>query len=115
MRNAPDQDPHTVFFEDDDWLPNRKGFFYIHFPQGAYEAAASLRFRITRDPDPSTFDDGHDLLYQQLPWEVPIMYGLRPALFQIVFRDKLVPFHVRSQMKAFNLGPLTKGGAFGTK
>ena len=104
-RNEPDQNPHVVFFEDDNWLPNRKGFFYVHRPQNA-PTAASLRFRITRDADPSTFDDGHDLLYQELPWEVPIMYGLRPALYQIVLRDRLVSRHYLGQMRAFASGPL---------
>ena len=71
-----------------------QGFLYVCQPPiWASVYAASLRFRITRNPDPTSFDTGHDLRYYGLPWAVPLIYGSlsRMAIRTLIHHDKLIP------------------------
>jgi hypothetical protein len=47
------------------------GFFYVHLPDPAHPIGATLRFKVTNNPDPSSFAIGRDLCLpgpENLPW-----------------------------------------------
>jgi hypothetical protein len=57
--------------------------------------AGGLRFRITPRGLPSSFPDGHDLLHEGLPWEVPLAsiasaVGRKAVLRQQLLNEGLV-------------------------
>lgn len=81
------------------------GFFYLRRPPaGAPATACSLRFRVTRISDPSSFADGEDLrsAVTSLPWELPLASPdpecrnlLKHNLFRYVLsKDAAVPAEV---------------------
>ncbi|KAK6974619.1 hypothetical protein R3P38DRAFT_3239278 [Favolaschia claudopus] len=71
--------------------PNTRGFFYYNVPaEGLPAMAGGLRFRITPTGRPSSFNDGHDLLLDGLPWELPfttIAYGTGR---KVILREHLI-------------------------
>lgn len=55
------------------FAPDRRGFFYYHTPLNLPLTAGEVRFRLTHDGDPKTFDNASDLLAPSgLPWSIPI-------------------------------------------
>lgn len=71
-----------------------QGFFYVHRPPQVPPIAGTLRFRVTRDPDPSSFESGYDLIgNDHLPWNRPlpsIVRGEHPILAHQLLADQLV-------------------------
>lgn len=69
-----------------------RGFFYfVPAPHPSVHLASEVRFRITRDHDPSSFQGGSDLLLPNMtPWRIPLVVlarrsrysGLRHLLLQ---------------------------------
>lgn len=52
---------------------NTSGFLYLHRTAGAPDAAAEVRFRVTRDSDPKSFATGSDLIFNGVPWSEPMV------------------------------------------
>ncbi|EKM60288.1 uncharacterized protein PHACADRAFT_189422 [Phanerochaete carnosa HHB-10118-sp] len=56
--------------------PGTHGFFYYRTPPPwAHDLAGEIRFRITKDSDPSTFASGYDLLVKGMPWAVTLLFN----------------------------------------
>ncbi|KAJ7641517.1 hypothetical protein FB45DRAFT_900396 [Roridomyces roridus] len=49
-----------------------RGFLYYKKQLHLSPLAAGVRFRVTTGSHPSTFHDGHDLLLDGLPWQIPL-------------------------------------------
>lgn len=54
--------------------PNTCGFFYfVPAPHQSVQLTSGVRFRVTRDNDPSSFAEGSDLLFlDHSPWRIPL-------------------------------------------
>ena len=74
--------------------PDCGGFLYLYKP-AAYvpPPAYEIRFRVTNNPDPSSFASGHDLGLQGLPRGVPLMFGsyTNTVLRRLILADGLIP------------------------
>ncbi|KAJ6510629.1 hypothetical protein C8R45DRAFT_393436 [Mycena sanguinolenta] len=75
--------------------PRTAGFFYYHAPKDFPPMAGGLRFRITASENPASFQDGHDLLHEGLPWQVSlstiaIAVGSRTVLRERLLHEGLV-------------------------
>ncbi|PCH43864.1 hypothetical protein WOLCODRAFT_138643, partial [Wolfiporia cocos MD-104 SS10] len=74
--------------------PRTQGFLYFYRPFGLPWQAGEVRFRTTKGPNPSTFNEGKDLeLFSGSPWRVPlfrIASEKRSVLREVLIRDKLV-------------------------
>lgn len=66
-------------------------FYFVPAPHPSVHLASEVRFRITRDHDPSSFQGGSDLLLPNMtPWRIPLVVlarrsrysGLRHLLLQ---------------------------------
>lgn len=59
--------------------PNTAGFLYYVAPPSSQPLGGQLRFRVTNDPKPESFYNGHDLLHPtyRLPWKIPVIAALR--------------------------------------
>ncbi|EKM60298.1 uncharacterized protein PHACADRAFT_246161 [Phanerochaete carnosa HHB-10118-sp] len=73
--------------------PGTHGFFYYCAPPSwAHDLAGEIRFRTTKDSDPSSFASGHDLLVQGMPWTVTLFFNtsVSAAFLNILQRDGLL-------------------------
>ena len=73
------------------------GFLYfVPAPHPAVQLASQVRFRITRDDDPNSFDEGKDLLNPDYtPWNIPLVSIARIPRFgglrHLLLSHALVP------------------------
>ncbi|EKM60268.1 uncharacterized protein PHACADRAFT_246140 [Phanerochaete carnosa HHB-10118-sp] len=73
--------------------PRTHGFLYYHPPPPwAHDLAGEIRFRITKDSDPSSFASGHDLLAQGMPWSVTLLFNapISASFRNVLLRDGLL-------------------------
>ncbi|KAJ7735406.1 hypothetical protein DFH07DRAFT_987384 [Mycena maculata] len=78
--------PHLQFLP---FPPHARGFFYAGPQPGLPPLAASIRFRCTPSPFPSSFEAGEDLLRPSgLPWQ--ILLGHAATAPSPVLRDQLL-------------------------
>lgn len=68
------------------------GFLYYFNPPGLHESAGQVRFRVTPSTDPSSYNQGTDLLDEHgFIWNMPISYDPEHnALREQLLRDGLV-------------------------
>ncbi|EKM60300.1 uncharacterized protein PHACADRAFT_179653 [Phanerochaete carnosa HHB-10118-sp] len=69
--------------------PGTHGFFYYRAPP---PWAGEIRFRITKDRNPSSFPSGHDFLLRGMPWAVTLLFATPVSAFfhNILLRDGLL-------------------------
>jgi hypothetical protein len=75
FKSSPDR-VHLTYHSQQRFPDNAKGFFYYNIPPPPFPPImADLRFRITSSSDPSSFNDGSDLLngLGLVPWSLPIL------------------------------------------
>ncbi|KAF7361453.1 hypothetical protein MSAN_01178400 [Mycena sanguinolenta] len=70
-------------------------FFYYHIPRDLPPMAGGLRFRITAHENPASFEDGHDLLHDGLPWQISLhaittAVGPRAVLREQLLHERLI-------------------------
>lgn len=67
------------------WPSGTSGFLYLKRAEvGAPIPTSSLRFRITNNTNPKSFENGEDLKLCGLPWETPLIYT-KFSLFEHIF------------------------------
>ncbi|GLB38767.1 hypothetical protein LshimejAT787_0506320 [Lyophyllum shimeji] len=72
--------------------PDARGFLYYHCDPSFPPTAGEIRFRLTPDDNPATFEHGTDLIDRDgLPWSIPLWKIANTAsLKEQVIRDELV-------------------------
>ncbi|EKM60274.1 uncharacterized protein PHACADRAFT_179643 [Phanerochaete carnosa HHB-10118-sp] len=73
--------------------PGTHSFFYYRAPPPwAHDLAGEIRFRITKDSDPSSFAGEHHLLVQGMPWIVTLLFNTpySAAFHSVLLRDGLL-------------------------
>ncbi|KAF8198378.1 hypothetical protein K438DRAFT_1759744 [Mycena galopus ATCC 62051] len=70
--------------------PGTRGFLYYYVPRHLPPMAGGLRFRITPRGHPASFEDGHDLLHEGLPWEISLVNIASAVGRKTVLRDQLL-------------------------
>ncbi|KDQ57787.1 hypothetical protein JAAARDRAFT_156790 [Jaapia argillacea MUCL 33604] len=83
---------------------NSRGFLYFNREQGAPTLAASIRFRVTNDEDPSSFPTGHDLLFpNRTTWQIlmPTVVSTRcyRMLADVLVRDHFIDSRLLDRFK----------------
>ena len=87
--------------------PDTAGFLYYHAPPpGAPDIVGELRFRVTNNSDPSSFAQGHDLLFKGFNWSLPIMPAVRfmRVVRQLLLKDGLITEDVIARLKRLDAG-----------
>ncbi|KAI0655678.1 hypothetical protein C8Q70DRAFT_1057228 [Cubamyces menziesii] len=70
--------------------PGTRGFFYYYHDPTTPPLAGELRFRVTRDRDPSLFASGHDLLGDNgIPWRISLIQIASRKTFESI-KDTLL-------------------------
>ncbi|KAJ6510626.1 hypothetical protein C8R45DRAFT_1088785 [Mycena sanguinolenta] len=85
--------PIYYFFKGADrqpFPPRTAGFFYYHVPRDLPPMAGGLRFRITASENPASFQDGHDLLHEGLPWQISLPSIATAVGRRTVLREQLL-------------------------
>lgn len=80
------------------FLTNAQGFLYYNVPPPHLPPImGDLRFRITSSSDPSSFNDGSDLLHatRPIPWSLPLLHLVKTNKFPIC--EQLVAENLISQ------------------
>lgn len=73
--------------------PGTHGFLYYRPPPPwAHDLAGEIRFRITKDSNPSSFATGRDLFVQGIPWTVALIFNTptSAAFRDVLLRDGLL-------------------------
>lgn len=98
--DSPQSRARLTMHPKDDQPPfpeHTQGFLYfVPAPHPAVQLASQVRFRLTRDDDPNSFDEGKDLLNPDYtPWHIPLVSIARIPRFgglrYLLLKDALVP------------------------
>lgn len=69
---------------------NTRGFLYYHIPSGQLPISGELRFRITPDSNPASFEEGYDLARADgFYWRVQL-FKMPEELRNLALRDGLI-------------------------
>ena len=84
--------------------PETHGFFY-YWANPDIPAEGQIRFRVTRDSDPSSFANGHDLLGMDgLPWCITLFQALNISKYgplgELLVKENLVTEGIAEQARS---------------
>lgn len=82
------------------WPSGTGGFLYLKRAEvGAPIPTSSLRFRITNNTNPKSFESGEDLKLCGLPWETPLIYTEFSLFEHMCEKDRSFPKETLDRMR----------------